>query len=201
MARYIRALRQLGIATALVVAGIALVSGAALAQQASGPIVVKPGAILGKADAPQPPANATKSTKAGKGKTVVGTANAADDTDSAWVETIDIDGDGNPEVTDVLWDDEDKVLFLHSADLFTCKNGGTGEGDLLIAINGSGNPRKRPAGSGFYVVSLDEGECGVKAAGLYGCRFDAKGNPTACGVVTLDEKNDDLTIVTVSESK
>jgi hypothetical protein len=72
---------------------------------------------------------------------------------------------------------------------------------MLIAINGKGNPRGRPAGSGFWAVDLDAGECGVKAAGIYGCRFDAKGNPTACGLVTIDEKNDDIVIATVAESK
>jgi len=179
-----------------------LLASAALAQQASGPIVVKPGvAVTSKADTPQPPASATKVKSAGKGKTTINTANSADDDDSAWIETLDIDGDGTAEAADIVWDDEDKVLFLHAADAFTCKNGGAGEGDLLIAINGKGNPRGRPAGSGFYVVSLDEGECGVKAAGLYGCRFDATGTPTACGVVSIDDKNDDVTIVTVSDSK
>lgn len=179
-----------------------LISTAALAQQASGPVTVQPGAaITGKADAPQPATGATKATKAGKGKTTITTANSATDDDSAWVETIDIDGDGDAEVTDVVWDDEDKVLFLHADDSFRCRNGGTGEGDLLIGINGKGNPRGRPAGSGFFVVSLDEGECSAKAAGLYGCRLDAKSNPTACGVVTIDEKNDDIAIVTVSETR
>src|SRR3989304_5747215 len=44
-----------------------------------------------------------------------------------------------------------------------------------------------------------EGECGAEEAGLWGCKFDANGNATACGVAVLDEKNDDLVIVTVSE--
>ena len=186
----------------LVLGVVVLASSTALAQQTSSPVVVKPGAgIIGKADAPQPPANATKTTKAGKGATTVNTANSADDTDSAWIETLDIDGDGTPEVTDIVWDDEVKVLYLHAGDQFPCKNGGSGAGDLLIAINGKGNPRGRPAGSGFFVVSLDKGECGAQAAGLYGCRFDAKGNATACGVATIDDKNDEITIVTVSEAK
>ena len=181
--------------------GLTLAVGTALAQQASGPVAVNPAAITGKANAPKVPANATKTTTAGKGKTTVNTANGPGDDDSAWVENVDIDGDGTVEVTDEVWDDEDKVLFLHAGDAFPCKNGGTGEGDLLVAINGKDNPRKRPAGSGFWVVSLDEGECGAKAAGLYGCRFDAKGNATACGLVTIDDKNDDIVIATVSDSK
>jgi hypothetical protein len=33
-------------------------------------------------------------------------------------------------------------------------------------------------------------------AGVYGCKFDAKGNPTACGVAIVDDKNDDIVIGT-----
>ena len=44
-------------------------------------------------------------------------------------------------------------------------------------------------------MDLDESECKAKVAGLYGCKFDADGNATACGMATLDEKNDDLVIV------
>jgi hypothetical protein len=90
------------------------------------------------------------------------------------------------------------VLYLYADGDFTCANGKTGSGGLLIALFGEGNTGKKPAGSGWYVVSLDEGECAVKAAGLYGCAFDAKGQATACGVATLDEKHDDLTVVTAT---
>ena len=179
--------------------GIVLASTAALAQTASGPVAVKPGsAITGKADAPQPPASATKVTKAGKGKTTIGTADSAEDDDFAWVETVDIDGDGNPEVTDIVWDDEDKVLFASASDAFACKNGGTGAGGMLIGVNATGNPRKRPAGSGFWIAELDKSECGSQMDCLWGCRFDASGNPTACGTVTVDEKNDDIIVTAVS---
>ena len=44
-------------------------------------------------------------------------------------------------------------------------------------------------------MDLDESECKAKAAGLYGCKFDASGNATACGLATVDEKNDEITIV------
>jgi hypothetical protein len=70
-----------------------------------------------------------------------------------------VDGDGNVESTDLVWDDEDKILFAYATGTFTCKNGGTGEADMLIATNGAGTPRKRPAGSGFWVVEIDKGEC------------------------------------------
>jgi len=152
-----------------------------------------------KANNPAPPANAQQKTSAGKGSASIGTKNAPTDTDSFWVESIDVDGNGDVETADLLWDDEDKVLLIYYEDDFTCKNGAVGSGAILMGINGADNPRKRPAGSGFYIVSLDEGECGAEEAGLWGCKFDANGNATACGVAVLDEKNDDLVIVTVSE--
>ena len=70
---------------------------------------------------------------------------------------------------------------------------------MLIAINGKGNARHRPAGSGFYLVSLDAGECKADAAEAFGCKFDATGNPTACGVAVVDDKNDDIIIATASK--
>ena len=152
-----------------------------------------------KANNPAPPANAQQMTSAGKGSASIGTKNAPTDTDSFWVESIDVDGNGDVETADLLWDDEDKVLLIYYEDDFTCKNGAPGSGAILMGINGADNPRTRPAGSGFYIVSLDEGECGAEEAGLWGCKFDANGNATACGVAVLDEKNDDLVIVTVSE--
>jgi len=194
-----RKLPRLGI----VIVGAAWISiaGSALAEQAAGSLVNVhvPAAVAAKADAPTPPAKATKKTSVGKGKAAVNTANSPDDTDSFWVEQIDIDGDGTAEQTDVLWDDEDKVLYLYAEGDFSCQGGGTGTGDMLIAINGKGNSRGRPAGSGWYLVTLDEGECHAKVAGTYGCKFDAKGNVTACGAAVADEKNDELVITTATE--
>ena len=199
--------KLLGLGFAIVSGAFVSIAGSALAQQAAGggasaasPANVEvPAGVVAKANAPTPPAKATKKTSIGKGKATASTANAADDSDSFWVEEIDIDGDGNAEATDVLWDDEDKVLFLYAEGEFPCKGGGTGSGDMLVAINGQGNARGRPAGSGWYLVTLDEGECKAKAAGAYGCKFDAKGNETACGAAVLDEKNDELVIATASD--
>ena len=170
----------------------------AVAMAASSLVAVKPQAAIAKAAALTPPADAKKTKTAGKGKTQVNTANSPDDDDAMWVENIDIDSDGNVDVTDVVWDDEDKVVFYHTSDTFTCAHGGTGEGDLLIGVNAKGNTRGRPAGSGFYVVSLDKSECRSEEVSLFGCKFDAAGNETACGAATLDEANDDIVIVTAS---
>jgi hypothetical protein len=159
---------------------------------------VKPGAVTTKAGS-TPPAGAKTSTTAGGTKTKVSTANHATDSDSFWLERIDVDGDGDVEETNLVWDDEDKVLFAYSIGAFGCKGGGTATAELLVATFAEGNPRKRPAGSGFWVADLDASECNAKAAGLWGCKFDAKGTETACGVAVLDEKNDELTIVTAGK--
>lgn len=152
-------------------------------------------AAIAKAKNPAPAANASKKTSTGKGKATVNTANAQGDDDSFWVESIDIEGDGTVEESDILYDDEDKVLLFYDDGDFKCQGGGMGEGSLLISVNLAGNSRGRPAGSGWYVVELDESECKAKAAGLYGCKFDASGNATACGLATIDEKNDEVVIV------
>ncbi len=183
----------------VLVFGLTLVVGlgSAYAQEMGVDVQVK--AAIAKAKDPSPPATAGKKTTAGKGKTTVNTANTEGEDDSFWVESIDIDGDGMVEETDILYDDEDKVLFLYDDGTFKCTGGGTGEGDLLIAINTAGNPRGRPAGSGWYVTTLDESECEAKTMGLYGCKFDANGNATAYGLVTVDEANDEITVAEATE--
>ena len=183
---------------AVLAAGVVVVVGAALtwAQTATfaGPSV-KAGAVVAKAGTP-PPATVQKAK--GVGNTVkVSTANSATDDDSFWVERVDVDGDGNVEDSNLVWDDEDGVLFAWTDGPFTCRNGATGEGEVLIGVNAANNPRKRPAGSGFWFAAVDKTECGAQAAGMVGCRFDAKGVETACGAARLDEANDDLVIVAV----
>jgi hypothetical protein len=158
---------------------------------------VKPTAVVQKSASPPAGAKTTKS--AGGNNVTVSTANSAADDDSVWLEKLDVDGDGDVEDTNLVWDDEDKVLFAYSVGSFACRNGGTATAELLIATNSAGNPRNRPAGSGFWVADLDKGECGAQAAALWGCKFDANGNNTACGVATLDARNDDLMIATVKK--
>lgn len=175
----------------------AWVAGPAGQTTSTGP-VVKPSAVLNKTGSP-PPANAKTTNVAGANKVKVSTANNATDDDSFWIEQLDVDGDGDVEETNLVWDDEDKVLFAYSVGAFGCRNGGTATAELLIAAFAAGNPGKRPAGSGFWVADLDKSECGAQVAGLWGCKFDAKGNETACGAAVLDEKTDELTIVTVSK--
>ena len=171
-----------------------------LAQQGNGTgVVLKPSQEdLNKAENPAPPADAQQKTSIGKDGLTVNTANLPGDTDSFWIQQIDIDGDGTAESANLICDDEDRILYFYYEGDFKCKNGKTESGAALIGVNGKDNPRKRPAGSGFFAVSLDKDECGAEEAGLWGCRFDAIGNPTACGTVAIDDKYDDIIIMAAS---
>ena len=182
----------------LALVGVFTVAASLVAQStATGP-AVKPAAVAKKAGTAAP-AGAKTTTTAGNNKTKVSTANSADDSDSFWVEKIDVDGDGDVEDTNLVWDDEDKVLFAYSVGAFTCRNGATATAELLVATYAAGNARKKPAGSGFWLADLDKGECGAQMAAMWGCKFDAQGNETLCGVATLDEKNDELLIATATK--
>ena len=183
----------------VVIAGLfAGASSLILAQAtATGP-TVKPAAVAKKAGTAAP-AGAKTTKVAGGNNAKISTANSATDDDSFWVEKLDVDGDGDVEDSNLVWDDEDGVLFSYTVGAFGCKNGGTATAELLIGVNAAGNPRKRPAGSGFWLANLDKGECGAQAAAMWGCKFDASGAETACGVATLDEKTDDLVIVTAAK--
>ena len=183
-----------GFATLLIVAAPALV-----AAQANLKVHV-PDSVAARANAP-PPATAQQKTSIGHGTASVNTAESANDMDSFWSEQIDIDGDGNVDAADVLWDDETKVLFLAKQGTFTCMNGNTGDGDLLIAQYGKGNTAGRPAGSGWWVAQLNAGECAAKADGLYGCKFNASGASTECGLAVIEEKKQDITIRAVKIAK
>jgi hypothetical protein len=172
--------------------GVVLLLGAVLAgaqqQGTTGP-KVNPSAVQKKAQA-APPANATPTSSVGT-QAKMATPGAV-----SWSEQLDVDGNGQAEQATLTWDAKDKVLVSDSSGTFTCSNGDQGSGELLIAVNAKGNLRNRPAGSGFWAASLNKGQCGAQSDTLWGCKFDASGNPTACGAAQIDEKDQDLTIVT-----
>ena len=168
---------------------------AAKAHAQPAPVKIQPSAaVTAKAQVPAPSTKTEQKTSVGGKQATVKTANHAQDTDSFWVESIDFDGDGSMETADLVWDDEDGILFLHDEGPFTCQSGGQGDGEILMAIYGEKNTRKRPAGSGWWVVGLDAGECGAKAAGLFGCRFDTKGQATDCGAAVVQDATKDIAI-------
>lgn len=162
-------------------------------------VKVNPAQVQAMAENPAPPPTASKRTSIGSGTAAVNTSNAPGDTDSFWVAEIDVDGDGDVEETQLLWDDEDRVLFAYAESAVPCDQGGTALAAILIGANGRDNPRGRPAGSGFYAVYLDATECGAQNAGLFGCRFDAQGNETQCGAIIVNAASDDITFVSASE--
>jgi hypothetical protein len=170
---------------------VATAVGLAQTQSSSGAgLQVNPSQVQKKASMP-PPSGATKTTSVGQNVHVT----TPGDSDS-WAEQLDVDGNGKAEQTNLVWDGKDKVLFSNSTGTFTCKNGATGSGELLVAVNGAGNKWGRPAGSGFWLAAMDKGQCGVQTDALWGCKFDTTGTATACGVATLDQQNDDLIIAT-----
>jgi hypothetical protein len=184
--------------TLLSVLASAAGAAALLGQAPQAPARVQvPAQVRAQADNPKPPANATQEKSIGKGKAVAHTANTPSDTDSLWVEKVDIDGDGNVDEASLLWDDEDKVLYLYKDGTFACSHGGTGSGGMLVAVYGKGNTHHKPAGSGWWAVELDKDECAAQAAGLYGCNFDANGDATKCGAAAVDDRGDAL-VVTAS---
>ncbi len=159
----------------------------------AGSIRVDPGGVQDRAKAPPPPST-TIQTSLGKGTASVKTANATGDIDRYWVQELDIDGDGTVEQTELIWDDEDKVLFAYAETDVPCTIEGTAVVAVLVAVNGEGNRRERPAGSGFYAVYLDLGECGAGVAGLFGCNFNARGKSTECGAAVIDQGWDILRV-------
>lgn len=113
---------------------------------------------------------------------------------SFWAEHLDVDGSGHPVLVDLAWDNPHKVLYISRERGFGCRNGGTADGAILTAIYGQDNKLGKTAGSGWWVADLEEGECGVPAAGLYGCRFDSDGSNTECGSMNIVDVNDDVIV-------
>ncbi len=147
---------------------------------------VKVGTAVGtKANSPAPSANAqnkSHKTSVGNGKLTV----KASQPSSFWTEQIDLEDDGTAESTDFLYDANRGIVYAYREDDFTCQDGQPGRAKMIEAVYTSGNKAGKPVGSGSYAVSLNEGQCGAKAAGEYGCRFDANGNPTECGLATVN---------------
>jgi hypothetical protein len=153
-----------------------------------------PKKIRDKAMNPAPTANATQQSKKssiGKGKTTVNTSKD----NSFWMEQVDLDGTGHPMDTQMLWDDTDKVLYTAASKTFQCKDGSSANGDLLMATYAKGNKAGKPAGSGWWMASSDQGACKMSTEQAYGCKFDATGKNTTCGMASLDNQTNEMTIV------
>jgi hypothetical protein len=160
---------------------------------------VKVGAAVGaKANSPTPAPNAenkSQKTSVGKGKLAVDASQPS----SFWTEEIDLEDDGTLESTDFLYDANRGIVYAYREDQFTCQDGQPGTAKMIEAIYTAGNKAGKPVGSGSYAVALNEGQCGAKRAGEYGCRFDANGNPTACGAATVNYTTGEVDILAVSQ--
>jgi hypothetical protein len=160
---------------------------------------VKVGAAL-KAKAKTPVAPTTAKQKSqqssiGKGQLAISPVQPS----SFWTEDVDVDDDGVVETADFLYDAQRGVLYTYYEDEFACANGGTARGGILEALYAEGNQAGQPAGSGWYAVALNETQCGAKNAGTYGCRFDADGNPTTCGVEIINKKTGEIDVIVAQQ--
>lgn len=148
-------------------------------------------ATIAAAKNTKPPANASTATSIGRGRLTVSKANQG----YVWSQEVDYNADGTMEQIDYFFDPVAKITYHYVEKDFTCAEGTSrGNGGILIAVYNTGNKLGKPAGSGWYVADLDKGECNAQAAALWGCRFDANGNATACGIVA--QIQDDIEIVT-----
>jgi len=156
---------------------------------------VKVGAMLkAKSKVPAPPETAKQKSQQnsiGKGSLTASTAQPS----SFWTEELDVDDDGVAENSEFLYDAQNGILYTYREDDFACANGGTANGGILEALYGDGNKVGKPVGSGWYAVNLNATQCGAKNAGVYGCKFDADGNPTTCGVATINNQTGDIDVL------
>jgi hypothetical protein len=166
------------------------------AQSSSGPVDFQPGSdVRGRIQSPSPGRGATEQSKRatiGRGKTAMDTGDAKD---TFWNEPIDLEGAGSVVRADMLWDASGRILYMFARSNLRCTHGKSVEGDVLIGIYGKKNFLDKSPGSGWWVVNLGKDECEAPVAGLYGCKFDPRGNILACGRAELDARINDMAIV------
>ena len=196
-------MKKTKLVVALAAAGLAVAcaesKGSTGSAQAGVNVKINPQAISRAAQ--PPPANASSTKTAGKGDLAVNTANSPTDTDPTWIESLDLDLDGNVDAAEYTYDDDDKVTYIYSEVTFPCINGdGQFKGGMLTAVYGLNNTWGKAPGAGWYVVALNAGQCKAEAKALWGCHFDATGQRTDCGWATIQADKDDI-IITVGDVK
>jgi len=171
---------------------------AAQSQQQTAMKVIVGGQLSAKAAAPAPGTTA----KGASQKKSIGTGKAsttASQPSSFWSEELDVDDDGTVETSDFLYDAQRGIVYAYREDDFTCPNGKSESGSILTALYATSNKSAAPVGSGWFVVDVDEEQCAAQEAAMYGCRFDASGNPTECGAASLDAATGELELAVVAE--
>jgi hypothetical protein len=182
-------------ATLLVVAAQQPSAGQSTAQQGAPAPKAQPSPMpQEKAKNPAPSSSAQQKTQknsVGKGALTVTTAQPMD----FWQEQVAYSS-GNTVTTDFLYNPNVGVIYGYREDDFKCANGQPAHGNILEAQFTQGNPANKPVGSGWYAVELDAAKCAAKESGIYGCKFDANGNPTECGAATVNSQTGNIDIVT-----
>lgn len=159
----------------------------------SAPQVKIGAAVAVAANSPGPSAtakNQSQKTGIGKGPASVRSSGPA----AYWTDLVDIDDDGQIEDNQFLFDAARGILYTYREDNYACMNGTPENGSVLMGIYTKGNKAGKPAGSGWYMVAVNAGQCGMKSAGTFGCRFDASGKPTQCGTAKVDDKSGELEV-------
>lgn len=180
------------LALGLFVAGGAVIA-LAQSQPAPSPTVKVGPAVAAQGSNPAPGPKATnqgQKTSIGKGAASV----KASGPSMYWTDLVDVDADGVVEDNQFLYDAKRGIVYTYRYDNFSCANGKPESGDVLMGIYAKGNPAGKPAGSGWFVVAVNAGQCGEKKAGTFGCRFDASGNPTSCGVAIINEASGEVDV-------
>jgi hypothetical protein len=163
----------------------------------SAPKVVVGKKLTAKANTPAPGAtakNAGQKSVIGKGATSVNASQPS----SFWAEDLDVDDDGVVESSDYLYDAQRGILYTYREDDFACPNGKPESGSILMALYAKGNKAHQAVGSGWYMVNLNSGQCAAKKAGTFGCKFNAQGQATACGVATVNNATGEIDVVTAT---
>lgn len=169
-------------------------------QQSASPNVEVP--IIPKAYAisPAPPSDArhkAQKNTIGEGRVAVTTSEPSDywEEHNAMGQVIQ-----GLVTTAFLYDKKAGILYAYRNGEFACNNS-TMSGNVIEAIYTQGNPAGQPAGSGWYVAELNAGQCGVKTDGIFGCRFNAEGQHTACGTAVKNTQTGEVDFAGISESK
>jgi hypothetical protein len=112
-----------------------------------------------------------------------------------WTELVDIEGKGVEQDNQFLFDKQRGILYTYRQDNYQCADGTQQNGNVLMGIYTQGNAAGKPVGSGWYVVAVKAGQCSEKKAGLFGCWFDAAGQPTTCGTAKVKEESGEIEVV------
>jgi hypothetical protein len=137
-----------------------------------------------------PGKDAKKAKSIGAGETTVTTVEDAD----VWTEQTDVDGDGDMETVDYLWDGATKVLYCWMAGQVQMVDGTWAQDGAIVAIYNEGNTAGQPVGSGWYAYGVRSGDSTQVVGELWGCYFDAAGNATQCGTAAWDRTANSITI-------